>query len=351
MENATGTWRKKCRLFSFLPVIVYGLVSCAGSEVARDLPEMNPNNLSIHRNPETTTRTWRGGHNIEPGLRGKSILFFEDFEDPLYEQKWPVHWGSALGQGTVSDPPSYVFSGRRSAYTESKKGRHESSGSGEYVPEAAVDGEAYVRLYLRLQDGFSMGSSRELKLFGIRGGARLEDTYGGAGKRPTGRDKFNVMLVIDNWRQMRLYYYHPDQAGGYGDYAGCYRPFCRPVLSPGKWYCLELLLKTNTPGQKDGQLKAWLDGRLVIKEEGLRFRDIGTVKIRRFTIANYFGGGLKSDTSPKDQRIYIDNYVVSKERIGCMDVGDLGRGELQDPLHHRLAVFIHFLKAGILCTL
>ena len=327
MGNARETWRKKCGLFSLLSVVVCGLFSYAGSEAERHLPQTDPDNPSIHQDPETTRRTWRGSQNIEPGLRGRSILFFEDFEDPLYQEKWPVHWGSAPGHGTVSDPPSNVFSGRRSAYTESKKGRHESAGSGEYVPEAAIDEEAYVRLYLRLQDGFSMGDSRELKLFGIRGGARLEDSYGGAGKRPTGRDKFNVMLVIDNWREMRLYYYHPDQEGGYGDYAGCYRPFCRPVLSPGKWYCLELLLKTNTPGEKDGQLKAWLDGRLVIKVEGLRFRDTDRVKIRRFTIANYFGGGLKSDTSPKDQRIYIDNFVVSKERIGC--VGDGLEGQIR----------------------
>jgi hypothetical protein len=77
------------------------------------------------------------------------------------------------------------------------------------------------------------------------------------------------------------------------------------------------MLKNNTPGKKDGQIKAWLDGVQIGKIEKLRFRDVSAVKIRRFTVENYFGGGNVSDTSPKDQRIYIDNYIVSTKPIGC----------------------------------
>ena len=79
------------------------------------------------------------------------------------------------------------------------------------------------------------------------------------------------------------------------------------------------MLKNNTPGQRDGQVMVWMDGRLIIQVNKLRFRDVDTVKIRRFTVENYFGGGRKKDTSPKDQRIYIDNLVVSREKIGCME--------------------------------
>jgi hypothetical protein len=77
------------------------------------------------------------------------------------------------------------------------------------------------------------------------------------------------------------------------------------------------MLKNSTPGRKDGQIKAWLDGDQIGKIEKIRFRDRGTVKICRFTVENYFGGSTVRDTSPKDQRIYIDNYVVSNEPIGC----------------------------------
>jgi hypothetical protein len=78
-----------------------------------------------------------------------------------------------------------------------------------------------------------------------------------------------------------------------------------------------LMLRNNTPGQKNGQLSAWLDGRLVGNVERLRFRDSEAVKIRRFGVYNYFGGANVSDTSPQDQRIFIDNLVISRKLIGC----------------------------------
>jgi hypothetical protein len=46
---------------------------------------------------------------------------------------------------------------------------------------------------------------------------------------------------------------------------------------------------------------------------------VDDVKIRRITIEDYFGGDSVRDTSPKDQRLYIDNFVVSTKRIGCLE--------------------------------
>ena len=252
-------------------------------------------------------------------MKPKNIFLYEDFERRDYRDRWPVHWGRPVGGGTVSKPAKYVFAGEQSAYLESKQGIHGSIGWGEYVPKTPIDGTAYVRLYLRLDDEFSMGWANQLKLFSIRGGAKIEDVYGGAGGRPTGRDKFSVTLAIDNWRKLHFYYYHPDQRLGWGDFAYCKTSFFRQAsLSPGKWYCLELMLKNNTPGKKNGQIRLWLDGRVVGNVDNLRFRDVCAVKIRRFTVESYFGGNSVRDTSPKDQRIYIDNLVVSRRPIGCM---------------------------------
>lgn len=262
------------------------------------------------------TERWDGSKALEPGLAGKRILLFEDFEASDYKKNWPVYWGEPVGAGTVSSPLEYVFAGKRSSYIQSHEGEHRSSGAGEYVPNTPLD-EAYARLYIRLPDDFSIGSSDGLKLFSILGGARLENTYGGAGRRPTGTDKFSATLAIDNSHEVHLYYYHPDQRKRYGDFAYCNGLFCSQKIFPGRWYCLEMMLKANTPGSRDGQLKVWMDGRRIIEINKMRFRDAGEVKIRRFSIVNYWGGGQRQDTSPKDQRIYIDNYVVSSEPVGC----------------------------------
>jgi hypothetical protein len=303
----------------FLLIILPILLECAGNEVNKPALEKSvylPLASSETRNYPVT---WDGSPNLEPGLNPKDILLFEDFEDDHYQQRWRVHWNKPVGAGTVERPSQYVFAGNRSAYLESKKHKHGAKGAGEYVPEIPIDDVAYFRVYLRLQDGFSTGTTNQVKLISMRGALDVENSYGGAGTIPTGRDGFSVALCIDNSRSLHLYYYHPDQWGGWGDITYCKISFFRRAkISPGKWYCLELMLRNNTPGRKNGQLLTWLDGKLVGHVEKLRFRDIEDVKIQRFAVQDYFGGGEYMYTSPKDQRIYIDNLVISRKPIGCL---------------------------------
>ncbi len=303
----------------FLLMILPILVGCAKKEINKPAPERSvylPLASSERRNYPVT---WDGSPNLEPGLNPKDILLFEDFEDDHYQQRWRVHWNKPVGAGTVESPSPFVFAGNRSAYVENKKGKHTAKGAGEYVPETPIDDVAYFRLYLRLQDGFSTGTTNQVKLIGMRGAVDIESAYGGAGTRPNGTNGFSVALCIDGSRALHLYYYHPDQWGGWGDITYCKMSFFRKAkISPGKWYCLELMLRNNIPRQKNGQLLTWLDGKLVGHVEKLRFRDTEKVKIQRFNVQNYFGGGEYIHTSPKDQRIYIDNLVISRKPIGCL---------------------------------
>jgi hypothetical protein len=308
----------RASFFFILLVCLQLIFGCTSPRVEKLTPK---NDLSYPLpQPESKIqeKTWDGSPDLEPGLNGSDILLYEDFEAPNYQDQWPVYWGRPVGAGTVGRPSQYVFAGKRSAYLEVPKGSHDSLGYGEYVPRTPIDDVVYVRTYIRLADDFSMGTANQLKLLSIKGGAKPENAYGGSGNKPTGQDKFSVTLSLDNWMKLHFYLYHPDQWGGYGDWVYCQPSFFRKAgLSRGKWHCLELMLKNNTPGKKDGQIKAWLDGTQIGKIEKLRFRDVSAVKTRRFTVENYFGGDNVSDTSPKDQRIYIDNYVVSTKPIGC----------------------------------
>ena len=310
-------------LYYVLIICVFTCSHCALHETQTD--PSSPIVLHSASRPtqesESVASAWDGSSDLEPGLNGNDILFFADFEAADYKDGWPVYWGQPVGAGTVSSPDKYVFAGNKSAYLEARKGSHESLGAGEYFPAQPIDDVVYMRVYLRLEDGFSMGTSQSLKLFTIRGGVDPEHAYGGAGAKPTGADKLEVTLAIDNWRALELYYYHADQQSGYGDLVYCGGFFSTPKLSPGRWYCLELMVKANTPGHKDGQIRAWMDGRLIGDVDRLRFRDTDALKIRRFGVSAYFGGALASDTSSKDQRVYIDNLVVSRKPIACLGVG------------------------------
>ncbi len=309
----------KISLFCVPLVCLQLIFGCSAQKVEQLTPKNDLSSPLPQPGAKVQVKTWDGSPNLEPGLDPKDILLFEDFEDDHYQQRWKTHWGRAPGAGTVEGPSQYVFAGHRSAYLENKKGYHDAMGAGQYVPEIPVDDMAYFRLYLRLQDGFSTGSTNQVKLISIRGGVDLESTYGGAGTRSTGRDKFSVDLCIDGSRSLHFYYYHPDQLGGWGDFAYCKLSFFQYAkISAGKWHCLELMLKNNIPRQKNGQLTAWLDGKLAGDVKKLCFRDTKEGKIRRFAVYNYFGGGNAWQTSPKDQRIYIDNLVISRKPIGCL---------------------------------
>ena len=303
----------------FLLITLLILLGCARNEVNKPTLEKSVYLPLASSEARDHPVTWGGSPNLEPGLNPKDILLFEDFEDDHYQQRWRVHWNEPVGAGTVEMPSKYVFAGNRSAYLENKERKHEADGAGEYVPEIPIDDVAYFRLYLRLQDGFSTGTADQVKLISMRGGIDIEGSYGGAGEEPTETSGFAVDLCIHNSRSLHFYYYHLDQWGGWGDIASCKMSFFRSAkISPGKWYCLELMLRNNIPRQKNGQLSAWLDGKLIGHVKKIRFRAIEKVKIQRFAVYHYFGGGEYMYTSPKDQRIYIDNLVISRKPIGYL---------------------------------
>jgi Polysaccharide lyase 14 len=310
--------RMKAPFFSVLLVCLPLIFGCTAQKSEKLVPKSDLSYPLPQSASDIREKTWDGSPHLEPGLDPKDILLFEDFEDDQYQQRWKTHWGRAVGAGTVESPSQYVFAGKRSAYIENKKGYHDALGAGQYVPEIPIDEVAYVRLYLRLQDGFSTGTTNQVKLIAMRGAVDLENTYGG-GKNRTSTNHFSVDLCIDGSRSLHFYYYHPDQLGGWGDITYCKLSFFKSAsISPGRWHCLELMLRNNVPGQKNGQLSAWLDGKLIGNVEKLRFRDTAESKIRRFAVYNYFGGDNAWETSPKDQKTYIDNLVISRKPIGCL---------------------------------
>lgn len=238
------------RLMLLLCILSILFVGCARNEVNKPALEKSvylPLASSETRNHPVT---WGGSPNLEPGLNPKDILLFEDFEDDHYRKRWRVHWNEPVGAGTVESPSKYVFAGNRSAYLENKEEKHEADGAGEYVPEIPIDDVAYFRLYLRMQDGFSTGTSDQVKLMSMRGAVDIERSYGGAGQRAreSGMDGFAADLCIDGSRSLHFYYYHLDQEDDWGDITYCKTSFFRSAkISPGKWYCLELMLRNNVP--------------------------------------------------------------------------------------------------------
>jgi hypothetical protein len=77
----------------------------------------------------------------------------------------------------------------------------------------------------------------------------------------------------------------------------------------GKWHQIQMWSKMNTPGQKDGEFKAWLDGEQVLHKKGIRYRYHASFKISRTYVTTYAGGSSVSMFAPKkDQYIWFKDF-------------------------------------------
>lgn len=88
------------------------------------------------------------------------------------------------------------------------------------------------------------------------------------------------------------------------------------VFSPehaGRWVCVEAHARLNEPGRENGVFEVWVDGRLEARAGDLdwvgRYDEYG---INAIFLENYWNDG-----SPARQSRYLDDFVVSTERVGC----------------------------------
>ena len=107
------------------------------------------------------------------------------------------------------------------------------------------------------------------------------------------------------WREggrMATYAYYPDKPASIR--CGEDWLWSKKVQS-NKWHHIRMWVKLNTPGQKNGEFKAWLDGKQVLHRTGIPYRYKSQFKISRAYITTYCGGSSRSVFAPKqDQSIW-----------------------------------------------
>ena len=91
--------------------------------------------------------------------------------------------------------------------------------------------------------------------------------------------------------------------------------FHRPA-ELGRWACIEVRWKLNTPGQSDGIAQMWVDGELDTERTEMNFRgSYDQHGINAVFLENYWNQG-----SPVDQYRWFDQFVVSTKPIGPVTV-------------------------------
>ena len=253
--------------------------------------------------------------------RDPDVLFTASFDQSGWQGLWQQLTKDTGGVTVVEDRSNdfVPFDGKALKATL-KKGvnnalnvQYKFARNGGQEPE-----EVYFRYYIRLGKDWSPDIEGG-KLPGLAGtygksgwGMRKSDgsngwsIRGGFAKRPTAGDGSALLTPIGS------YVYHADMRGPTGEYWG-WNMGPGGLLENNRWYSIEQYLKLNTPGQKDGVYRAWIDGNLVYVKTGLRLRDDSTIKIESIWMNVYHGG---STPPPRDMSLYIDNVIAARRYIG-----------------------------------
>ena len=263
-----------------------------------------------------------------------AVIFADDFESYHDTADLARRWNETYHAANVriATEPGNVFHGARALeFTVPRTGTEVSDAVVKYIsPEQET---VFLRYYARLDSSFNvLGSSHN--------GCELSSSYwSGEGKGPgIPADGYNKFLVsYEAWRgdsgtanpgNLNVYVYHPGQRSIWGDHffpSGRVLPspqtpydfgpefVVRPDVIPrlGRWYCYELMVKSNTPGQRNGRIAMWLDGKLVADFPNLRLRDTTALKIDRFSIDLH----IRNNTLSVAKK-WMDNVVAATSYIG-----------------------------------
>ena len=292
--------KRKCFELIFLGVAAI-LLLFSGS-CARD-----PMNVEAVRMPLSEQRSTlpQGNNGIAaryPGDEGieqdPAVVFHDDFESDNLS-KWTPGWRSENARITQEN----VHTGNRAMQWAVETVSGDDGGNMGVTLAPGLD-VCFFRVYCRLPEKFHV---RRMHGWSITATAPGVSPLGGAGGRPTGENKFS--LTVDPNKFLSLYTYFPDMAGRWGtSYQTNFS------MKRGKWHSIELMLKANEPGKRDGEIAIWADGKLIGHWAGFRYRDIDELKINMAHLVFYLHGGTPAGL----YTLFHDDVVVATSYIGPM---------------------------------
>ncbi|MCC7402864.1 MAG: hypothetical protein IT288_00565 [Bdellovibrionales bacterium] len=274
-----------------------------------------------------------------PGDNGigndNGVIFADDFESYTSGNGLTSRWDEAYHQENIriATEAGNFFKGAKSLeFTAPRMTGEVTNTAIKYLsPGRDV---VFFRFYAKYDTTFNvLGSSHN--------GAMLSASYwdgpgSGPGIKADGYNKFLVSYeagreeaATANPGELNAYIYHPLQRDVWGDHffpTGIVSPFTstpfdfgptfesRPNVIPqlGRWYCYEFMVKANTPGQKDGRIAFWLDGKIIADFPNLRLRDTNDLKIDRASIDLHVNGSNTVNATKK----WYDNVVIGTSYIG-----------------------------------
>lgn len=203
---------------------------------------------------------------------------------------------------------------------------------GNYLNDREGKGPGYEEVYVRYYQKFDASYKPERNHGANLGGRDLNQpdrwSVGMANTRDVASHGyfFSGLQPYDDSRAGLMYWgfysYHMDKPTPWGD---DYKPTGteRKKIEVDRWYCLERHMKLNAvnPLKADGVEELWVDGELVLRRDGLRFRRVPELRITVFELELYYHGLPEQYTEQNPLKVYYDNVVIATEPIGPLSEG------------------------------
>jgi hypothetical protein len=163
---------------------------------------------------------------------------------------------------------------------------------------------------------------------------------GGAGETPPGDAKFSTGIEpTGRWGKFpppgvwNFYTYWHEMKTKWGSvYNGRQVP-----IEPGRWYCVEVMLRANSaPDKPDGVQAFWVDGQLYGWFDGFRWRTTDKLKINSFWLLFYNteqAARHNNDPDPESRQmeVWFDDVVIATEYIGPVQGRPAGGKKRAEP--------------------
>jgi len=194
------------------------------------------------------------------------------------------------------------------SYPKGKVGQEEDGGGAQWRLRFDSVNKCTVEYKVMFPEGFNFVKGG--KLPGLDGG-----TSPAGGRKSDGSDGFSARIMWRERDELFQYMYwmerSPEKNWGddlpWRDMGGNNEPF---KIVPGQWHTLKTEIVMNTPGERDGRIASWFDGKLALSQDGA-FRAKGaTFGIDSFNFTTFFGGNTLDWAPVKDEVVYFNDFVL-----------------------------------------
>ncbi len=309
LRDSYGTSNRSLSLVRIIAALAFGacLLTAVAAPAPLGLAAKYPGDVGIEKDP--------------------AVLFADGFESGDWK-KWEEEKGSVE---IVEEHPN---SGGKCARMEMVRGKN----TGGHLVKWFMPGAdtVYARFYVRFSADYQY-CHHFVWLLANQSKNRWS-AFGKAGLKPDGTYYSTAMEPAFAWGknpppgEVNLYSYYLDMepdpkmnkywgnsffppGPGRGEAAGQNR-----VIPPlAQWQCWEFMLRANSaPDKADGEQAMWVDGKLVGRFTGLRWRTDMDLKINALWLEHY--GYDNSDPTRRfwkqKQTAWFDDVVVAREYIG-----------------------------------